>query len=139
MTTRYAKRPLVVACQLAGCFFVALGLVVWWWWKPWPRTEGVVGMETALVGGEEVLRPVVRPVRQAERGLWVAYPPHFSLLRYHEGDKVTVIVRKAAIVKPPVSVSMSPSTDFVIGAVLLFAGWRLSRKQSDTTERQHRH
>jgi hypothetical protein len=135
MTTRDAKRMLSVACQLAGCFFVAMGLVVWWWWSPWPRTRGVVRMERALVGGEEVLVPVVQPLRREER--WVADLPRSSLSRYREGDVVTVIVRKKGIVKPPVSVSMSPSTDFVIGAAFLIVGWRLARRRSDSPAGQH--
>jgi hypothetical protein len=96
-------------------------------------------MESSLERGEEVLRPVVHPVQQSERGLWVADLPRFSLTRYSEGDTVTVILRKKGIVKPPVSVSMSPLTDFVIGGAFLLAGWRLSRRRSATIERQHAH
>ena len=138
MTIHDAKKPLSVACQLAGCFFVAMGLVVWWWWSPWPRTQGVVRMEPRLERGEEVLKPVVRPVQESERGLWVADLPRFSLTRYREGDTVTVILRKKGIVKPPVSLSMSPLPHYIIGGAFLLAGWRLSRRL-DAPEGRHVH
>lgn len=93
-------------------------------------------MEKALVRGGEVLVPVVEPVRAEERGQWVADLPKFRRASYREGDLVTVIVRKKGIVKPPISVSMSPSTDFAIGAVFFLAGWGLSRTRSNPSEKQ---
>lgn len=117
-------------------FLCRVGLTVWWSWSSWPKTQGIVRMQKVLLRGEEVLVPVVEPVRPQERGLWVADLPNFRRASYRDGDLVTVIVRKKGIVKPPISVSMSPSTDFAIGAVFFLAGWRLSRTRSSLPAKQ---
>jgi hypothetical protein len=133
MTIRNSRKLSVVGCQLAGCLFVALAINVWLWWRPYSQSQGIVHMEKRLVRGEEVLCPVVHPVQRAES--WVADAPP----RYREGDIVTVMHLKASFVKPPVSIWNSPTMDFVIGAVFLLAGGRLSRKRPDAPEGHYVH
>ena len=132
--------PVSIGCKVAGGIFIVFGLGVWLYWMQFPRTQGVVRMEPGIERGKDVIRPAVRPVERGEA--WVAYPSSSIFpLRYREGDSVTVLLLgKTAVVKQPLaSVRKSPSTDFLIGGVLLSIGWYLGRSRARTAQTSEFH